>query len=267
MQSLSLHSPARGGATPFWHWLPSVSEHQQYLGERRSYQIPPSQLQPPTLQERAASGQLLSSEPPRRPPTRRSDDNTSPLPYAGQIFQPRFDLMPDSRIPPQPAGHIALSLAIYEAHPRRDDPLNLARPARRNCSIIAQCNPHSDKFREFCCIFTPQRWPRRHVLFYSSPEIPNPRWTAPGLLAMYFIAWVPYNQVAELDRYMITWRRRVNNTWDHRTWIDLYLRSLVEKRLITPVQRNRATVLQAQALSCRYTENFPNARRCFPHLY
>jgi hypothetical protein len=269
--------PSHGALTPSWQIPPIIQQQQPSHGALTpSWQIPPIiQQQQPTLRQQTAFGQPSFEEPPR-PPTRRSnqDDSTQPpttAPATQHLL--RYTLHPANFTTPQPqllaplAGHIAAYLAIYEGHPRRTDPLNLTRPSRRNSSIIVQTNAHSDKYREFCCIATPQRWPKRQVQFYSSPEIPDPRWTAPGLLAMQFIAWIPRGQIAELDKYMKSWRRRVNDSWTHNTWIGLYLESLVQQRLISQDQMERTMIFQAQAFRIPYTEALPNDRQCFPHLY
>jgi hypothetical protein len=275
MEVLSLYSAPPEERTPSRH-LPSGAQQQPSGGAlTSSWQILPVQQQQPTLRQQTASGQPFFEEPPR-PPTRRSnqDDSTQPRmitpatqPFLRQTLQPRNITTPHPQLLPPLAGYIAAYLAIYEGHPRRTDPLNLTRPFRRNSSIIVQTNAHSDKFREFCCIATPQRWPKRHVQFYSSPEMPDPRWTAPGLLAMQFIAWVPHGQIAELDKYMKTWRRRVDNSWTHTTWIGLYLESLVQQGLISQGQMERTMIFQEQAFRIPYTEALPNDRQCFPQLY
>ena len=255
---------------------PSGRWQQSPLGEATSsWQIPPSQPQPPTLREPTLSGQT-SSEQPSRAPTRRSGRigstqprTTTPAanPFVRQVSQPRSIPTPQLQQVSPPANRIAVYLAVFEGHPRRYDPFHLEQPSRRNCSIMVQTNPQTNKFREFCCIATPKRRPKRHVQFYSSPEIPDPRWGCPGLLAMQFIAWLPREQIERLDGYMKTWRCRVENSWTHNTWINLYLGILIRERLITLCEMERAIVFQDQALHLPYTEDLPNDRQCFPHLY
>jgi hypothetical protein len=275
MGSLSLQSPPREERTLSRH-LPSGREQQATVGEwTSSRQIPPAQPLPQTFREQTLSGQLLSEQPPR-PPTRRSneDGSTQPRmeipaidPFFRQTLQPRNIMTPQPQPPRPPADHVAAYLAVFEAHPRRSDPFHITQSSRRNCSIIVQSNVRVDKFREFCCIATPLRRPKRHVQFYSSPEIPDPRWAAPGLLDMQFIAWIPHGQLAELDKYMKTWRSRVRDDWTQITWITLYLQHLLRERLITPSQMEKSMIFQDQTLRLPYREDLPNNRRCFPHLY
>jgi hypothetical protein len=294
MGSLSLQSPPREERTPPRH-LPSGREQQPSVGERTSsWQIPPAQPLPPIFREQTLSGQLLSEQPlpqtlreqtlsgqllseqPPRPSTRRSneDGSTQPWtippatnPFFRQTSQQRNITNPQPQSPHPPADHVAAYLAVFEAHPRQSDPFHIMQSSRRNCSIIVQSNVNTDKFREFCCIATPRRRPKRHVQFYSSPEIPDPRCTAPGLLDMQFIAWIPHWQLAELDKFMKTWRSRINDDWTHITWITLYLQYLVTGRLITPGQMEKMMIFQNQTLRLPYREDLPNRRRCFPHLY
>lgn len=233
------------------------------------------QLQQPMLREQTPGGQPYL-EYLGRPPTRRSGHHSSMQPpmtapandtFFRQELQSRNIMMPPVQLPQPPIDHIAIHLAIYEGHPRKWDPTNTGRPQRRNCSIIVQYGTQMDKFREFCCIATPLRWPLRQVLFYSSPEMPDPRLTAPGLMAMQFIAWLPSAQIAELDTYMKTWRGRVEDSWTHTTWIGIYLEHLLKQRLITQGQMERTKVFQHEVFQLPYTVDLPNDRQCFPHLY
>lgn len=261
------HSPSGGYQQPSlsrgpWTPLPHIPAAQL-------------QLQPPTSGEQIPGGQPSLEQLPR-PPTRRSNYSSSIQPqmtasanntFFGPASQSRSIRMPQPQLPRPPTDHIAIYLAAFEGHPRHWDPTDTARVHRRNCSIIVQYGAQMDKFREFCCIATPQRRPKRHVMFYSSPEMPDPRWSAPGLLAMQFIAWVPRVQIAELDMYMKTWRGRVNESWTHTTWIGIYLEHLLNQNLITTSQIERTKAFQQQSFRLPYTVALPNDQQCFPHMY
>ena len=272
VERLHLQSAPPGERTASRH-LPFGRQQQLSLRERASsYQFPSAQPQPPTLREQTSFRQVSHEQPPR-PPTRPSDRNDSPRsratapatnPFFRQTSQPQSIINPPSRLKPPSADLVAAYLAVFEARPRPKHP---SRPSRRNCSIIVQCHARSDKFREFCCIPAPHHLSQRQVRFYSSPEIPDPRLNAPGLLDMHFIGWIPHSQLAQLDSYMVEWRGRADITWNHHTWIGIYLETLVREKLITRGQMTRAMIFQDEILHSPYTEDLPNRRQCFPHLY
>ena len=223
------------------------------------------------LNARAPSDSDSSLADPPRAPTRRGLGNVDGRSASAsmRILQPSSQLRPDDPPPPQPRGRIALYMTVYEGRSRASDPLNETVYERRNCSIVAQLNPRSEKFREFCCIPASQVHRDkglRHLRFYSTPEIPNPRFSAPGLLAMYFIAWVPRDQITILDHIMKFWRRRITPEWTHFTWITLYLDLLLDGLHITDSQKSMILQRQAEALACRWTTKLPNYKWCFPHL-
>ncbi len=236
------------------------------------------QWQSPSLREKTLLRQLPSEQPPRPPrqlsnlpdqhgSTQSRTTTSIKAPFLAQNSHLRGITSPVPAPSLPPADHLAAYIAIYEARPSSTDSLHITRRSRRNVSIMVQARPGSDKFREFCCIPTPYRFPKRHLQFYSSPEIPDPRHGSPGLLTMHFIAWMPRGQMAELDKCMMTWRYRVRPQWTHLTWIRLYLEDLLRQKIITIDQMNLTIRFQEQSLDCPFTEDLPNRRRCFPHLY
>lgn len=229
----------------------------------------------PNLREQTPLRQLSSEQPPgarSQPPDQ--DGSTQPrvttsiyTPFFAANSRPREITTPPPNPLPTPADHLAMYLAVYEARKPSIHTKNLTRRSRRNGSIVIQSQPGIDKFREFCCISTPHRIPKRHIQFYSSPEMPDPRYGSPGLLAMQFIAWIPHWQMAELDKYMIRLRYQVRPEWTHLTWIRIYLEDLLKHKIITEGQMEEAIRFQEQALDCPYRGSLPNHRECFPHLY
>lgn len=274
MDLLSLRSGPSEERTPSRDSPPRRKEHPSLSGWASSGQSPPAQPQwrSPNLREKTLLRQLSSEQPPgalSMRPDQHGSTHSRPTasiyaPFFAQHSQPGDIIIPPSGPSHQPAGHLAAYLAVYEGRPWPED---VTRRSRRNISMIVQSSPGIDKFREFCCIPTPNRIPKRHIMFYSSPEIPDPRYGSPGLLAMQFIAWIPHWQMAVLDQYMFTLRRRVKPEWTHLTWIRIYLEDLLKEKLITIAQMEATIQFQEQALSCPYTEDLPNRRHCFPHLY
>jgi hypothetical protein len=131
----SNHTLGSGRPLAKFH-LCSRSYSYQPFGSRhilRNYY--PLSSRTPALRGQASSGQLLYPERPPRPPTRRSDPNSSPQQpqsttlatqaFLEQTLQPTNVKTPDPHLPPRPAGHIALYMAVYEARPKRKDPYNV----------------------------------------------------------------------------------------------------------------------------------------------
>jgi hypothetical protein len=230
---------------------------------------PPEQPQPLSLMEVAHSREV-ALEPPRRPTTRRSAPPERPRPrttITRAVTRSSTQMSPlrHTTIPPL-ADHAAVHLTVYEArHSTTEMPQNL-RTDRRNCSIMLQPNSHIDKFSEYCCIPTPHRIPKRHLQFFSTNGLPNPQNSAPGLLSMNFIAWIPPQHIGMLENLMKTLRLKINATWDHNTWIRVYLEELVQHGLITQQWATEILVIQLRSLRTPYTEDLPNARRCFPNV-
>ncbi len=223
---------------------------------------PPPSATNPFLRQNLQPG---NTRMPRNPQPPRS----APNPFLRQTSQPTNAraLGPHpSRTPPRPPNYVAAFVAVFESRPRDNDPCNFTRPKRRNSSIIIESRPGANQFREFCCIPTPHRLPKRQVQFYSSPDIPDPRYGSPGLINMRFIAWLPCGEVAVLDNIMRSWRRLVEPSWDHRTWIELYLIHLVERRLITRGHVAEMMTFQRETLQVPFTDDLPNFRQCFPQL-
>ena len=248
------------------------------------------------LMQRTVSGRILSPSPqplmdcrselpsspgfvpPRRPVSRRSMFvEAAPVerrpPYIAQdggIIQPRTVLQRDPPAPPQPRGAVAIHVAIYEGRVWNTDRYHQEAVTRRNVSIIAGVSPSSDKFREFCCIPAPsaaRQQGRRHIRFYSTPEIPDPRTSSPGLLAMYFVGWVPASETDFLDAIMKEWRGKIRHNWTLSTWIELYLAHLVTQRYIPEAKKTTVLALQDIALRCDWVSNLPNNHGCFPELF
>ncbi|ERF70342.1 hypothetical protein EPUS_07607 [Endocarpon pusillum Z07020] len=167
--------------------------------------------------------------------------------------------------PPAPpsADAIALFLAVFE--PPGTIPMSsLSRSSRRNCSIMVQYRPNVDKFSEYCCISTPKRRPKRHLQFFSTHGLPDPRDNAPGLIAMGFVARVPPSESSRLNDLMMEMRRKMDDTWDQNTWIDVYLRDLVDRMLITRQRMQDLLDFLRRALETPFTGVLPNAQHCFP---
>jgi hypothetical protein len=230
--------------------------------------FPPEQTQPSSLSEMAPSRES-AVEPPRRPTTRRSAPPERPRPrttITRAVIRSSTNTSPlrHTTISP-PADHAAVYLTVYEVRNNTDMPQHL-RPDRRNCSIMLQRNARIEKFSEYCCIPTPHRVPKRHIQFFSTHGLPNPRDSAPGLLSMDFIAWIPPKHIGMLENLMKTLRLRVNATWDHSTWIRVYLEELVQQDLITQQWMTEILVIQLRSLRAPYTGPLPNARRCFPNV-
>ncbi|KAF7502860.1 hypothetical protein GJ744_004981 [Endocarpon pusillum] len=166
--------------------------------------------------------------------------------------------------PPAPpsADAIALFLAVFEC-PERTPMSSLVRSAHRNCSIVVQYKPNVDKFSEYCCIPSPKRSPR--CRFYSTHSLPDPRDNAPGLIAMTFAGCVPQSESSRLNNLMRgEMRRRMDHTWDHNTWIDVYLRDLVDRMLITQERMQELLDFQRRARETPFTGVLANAQHCFP---
>ncbi|KAF7510196.1 hypothetical protein GJ744_006892 [Endocarpon pusillum] len=218
----------------------------------------------------------LSSGQPPGPRSQRPDQYGSSqpqvttslyTPFFAPKSQPSDITTPPPNPPYPPADHIAMYLVVYEVRNPGTHPTHATLRSRRSGSIIVQSHPGSNKFREFCCIPTPYRHPKRHIQFYSSPEIPDPRHGSPGLLAMQFVARIPHRQMAELDKCMITLRYRVRPAWTHLTWIRIYLEDLLKQKIITLAQMEEAIRFEEQALDSPWRGSLPNRRECFPHLY
>lgn len=158
---------------------------------------------------------------------------------------------------------IAIFLAVFEP-PGQTRMTPLARSSWRNCSIMVQYRPNVDKFSEYCCILAPKRRPLRHLQFYSTHGLPDPRDNAPGLIGMNFIARVPQSESSRLDDLMKEMRRRMDDTWDQNTWTEVYLRDLVDRMLITQQRMQDLLDFQRRAIEAPFTGVLPNAQRCFP---
>ena len=255
---------------------PDPNAHRQ--DERPVCILPPPQPQPAfPLEQRQnpANTQALAPEPPQRPITRRSNQSEKTGPgtmippvatrSARHTSPPRSITTQPSPAPPPPAADIAaVFLTIYEVRYNNCEMPVRQRASRRSRSIMLQRNIGINNFSEYCCIPTPHRRPRRHLQFFSTHDLPNPLDNAPGLLSMIFIAWVPPQRIDMLDTLMVTLRRRVNDSWHHTTWINVYLQLMVEQGLITQQRSLEVLDMQQQALNLPYTEDLPNVRRCFP---
>ncbi len=231
----------------------------------------PGQSPPSPLRRRVDSPGPASVQPGPSPPRQTAQTVIA----RNQMTRPADNLpgrpLPQGNItpsPPAPSSErlIALFLAVYEP----PDLIFLSptsRLRRRNCSIMVQFQPDVDRFSEYCCISTPKRRPLRHLQFFSTHDLPDPRENAPGLIAMDFFACVPPSEASRLEFFMKKkMRQGMTDSWDQNTWIAVYLNNLVESRLITPQRMLHVLDCQRRALGTPYTGVLPNARRCFPNV-
>lgn len=256
------HSPpCREGTSwhpPTWQQLPLPSRA-----------ITPGQSPPSPLKERADWVGLASVQPVSSPPGQTAQNVITRYqePRPGNILpRPASQHSNIATSPPAPpsAELIAIFLAIYE--PPELFPLSRrARISRRNCSIMVEYKPDVDRFSEFCCLSTPLRRPLRHLQFFSTHNLPDPRRNAPGLIAMDFIACVSKGEASRLEDWMMKkMRRTMAEDWDQNTWIAVYLQDLVHRKLITQQRMLHVLEYKQRALKTQFTGVLPNARRCFP---
>ncbi|ERF75979.1 hypothetical protein EPUS_01345 [Endocarpon pusillum Z07020] len=228
-----------------------------------------------TLARPAASSNLLRmSESSRRQeraplvhglhPTTTESVSVSSL----ETLPPRNITLPPRQPLPLSKDQAALYLAVYEREPQFDPIYDKSSTAKRDCSILVQCEAHIQNYTEHFCDMTSSSRHNHNRQFYVIPNLPNPRMNSPGLLGMHFIARIPQHRIGEVDAAI----KYVDAHWTplmtsrRNFWIDTVLLRLAQASLISHTQAQAMLLAKKRTLEKPHRGPFPNKALCFPSL-
>ena len=126
----------------------------------------------------------------------------------------------------------------------------------RDCSILVQSDPNTEKFSSYHLERQPHPINQMKLIYVN--YLPDPRKGEPGLLAMNFLAWIPRQKLSLLDAAI----RKIDigrySMLQGPLWTRLFLQNMVNAKLITQTQMDVAVAQQSRDLLIESWVNYPN---------